>query len=176
MEFYLDKGVGKKIEEAIKGAKRRVIVISPWIGEKEAELIRSLKVDKFVLTGEEGNRALEVLSERRFDIGRFLLALLLGALGLGLVLLGWYLPGIVVLLLSFLVGFLSRKKQLLPFVALDRNLHAKIYIVDEDAYLTSANLTPSGRNRNVEFLLILKGDEGKRIVREVEAYLKNYGS
>lgn len=175
MEFYIGKGVGNRVIEALRDAKKSVIVISPWIGKGEAEIINSLKVEKAVLTGEEGNKSLEVLPQRSFDLRWLSIGLLLFFGGLlsfvvNLDLLAIALTGIGIIFILY-----SQRETLPSWVKIENRLHAKIYIIDDDVYLTSANLTPSGAKRNIEFLLILRGREGEEVKRKVKAYLKSYG-
>ncbi len=175
MEFYIGKGMGKRVLDALKGARKSVIVISPWIGRREAKIIGSLKVEKAVLTGEEGNRSLKVLPQHIYDLRWLSLGVLTFLAGLAFLAVGYNPPAIFLTGMGAGLILYSRRERLPKWVRLENRLHAKIYIIDDDVYLTSANLTPSGTKRNIEFLLILRGREGEEVKRKVKAYLKSYG-
>ncbi len=164
MEIRLGKGAGKEIEEAIRRAGRRVIVISPWIGKEEARLLDTIssRAEVTVVTLPEGNPALDVLSEGYLHIPTLLLALALLFSGAYLAIL--YLPLLLLSLLSVPLFFLARRKRLKRWVRTAKNLHAKVYVVDDVLYLSSANFTPSGLRRNVEFVVIVRDE---KVVEEV---------
>ena len=152
----MGKGSGKKIIEMLKGATKRVIVVSPWIGKKEAALLDevSRRLNVRVLTLPEGNPALEVLSEDYWYIPTLLAAFIF--LVSGIVLSRLYLPLLLVSLFSFPLFLLSRKKRPKKWVKTIKDLHAKLYIIDDVLILSSANFTPSGLKKNIEFVAIVR--------------------
>ena len=156
MEFLLGKGVGKEILEAIREARRRVIVVSPWISRRHAELLRKRRksIDVKVYTTDEGNPGLEEFKVKGISKDLAFISLLTLIIAV-LVALYSLKVSLFLIFLSLFIFFLSFRSKLPGWVKIVDGLHAKIYIVDDTVYLTSANLTYGGTHRNIEFVLKL---------------------
>ncbi len=171
MYFLVGRGVGRRILDALREAKDEIIVVSPWIGAEFAQLLKQ-KADKnvrvMVMTTEDG---LSNLLSKRF--GKMsALSLLIGTLlVMGSLVLFPYPYGPIAAAIFFAVAvvgaiLLREETPAVPTTLVD-DLHAKIYIVDGKAFLTSANLTTAGLYRNVEFLLGLEGEFVKQIKESI---------
>ena len=73
------------------------------------------------------------------------------------------------MVLSLILVFFSFKERLPSWVKVVENLHAKIYVVDDTVFLTSANLTSGGMTRNIEFLVkVPLGEDVKRWIKKLD--------
>ncbi len=151
--LYSGRDVGKLLEPALYSARKRIIVVSPWISKKYAEELRS--------KAERGVDVTVVTSTKCL----------------------WYeeiaraCPSRVRRLLSKLFPFLSKKVKLRLYVLDDTNfVHSKIYVFDNVAFVGSANLTYTSLWKNEETVAIIKGwwklrkvlKEVKKIIKEAE--------
>ncbi len=165
MDIHVGRGVGLIIERAILSAERRIVVCSPWISEKYAEILSR--------KAREGVEVHVVTSEAPAPLlRRDLRWLPLLFLSIALAALSIYTSQSLPLLLS--AGLLTLSLLLLarrPVVDIHVPpgfVHAKIYVVDGVAYLSSANLTESGMHGNVEFVVVVDDPrEVERIERAV---------
>ncbi len=169
MKIYVGKGAGKHIVEALKGAEKRVVVVSPWIGREQAGFLKELarKVRMKVVTSGVANPGLDAFAVRRMEPVRVVLGILLIICGV----LVWKASPLVGLGLLFLalLSFLVSSREVLPrYVTVRNDVHAKAYVVDDKVFLASANLTPAGLFKNVEFVVELEGKEAEEVIREVE--------
>ena len=176
MEFYAGKGAGDKIWELVLSAKSHAYIISPWLGKKEVKGLKELRNKRVcvkVVTKEKENNAVKLLETRKIDLFIVLIAFLL--MGAGITLSVLYRPFVMLIPLSILLLPFSFKKALPDWVKIDEELHAKIYIVDDVVVLSSANLTSSGRKRNVEFVLVLRGQEAREVLSQLSPLMERWG-
>ncbi len=153
MKVYIGEGVAKLIEERLRGAKKEVLVVSPWIGKRFLRILDELRrkgVDVRVVTGwDERNRTfLGGVMERSIS---FYGIVSLVSVPLSLVL---FISGVEAWWVGLigLVGLIRFWRVKLPsYIRIREALHAKIYLVDGDVLLSSANLTEGGM-RNLEFV------------------------
>ncbi len=152
MEIHIGRGVGLLIERALRSAERRVIVCSPWISEKYAELLSQKAregVDVHVITSEIPAPLL------RRDVRWIPLLVLAIALAALSVYLSQPLPLLFSAVLFVLSLVLLARRPVVDVHVPSGFVHAKIYVVDGVAYLSSANLTESGMHGNVEFVVVV---------------------
>ncbi len=160
------------IEQALRSAERRIVVVSPWISEEYARLLREksdagVNVSLCVSTSEH----LEPLRKR--EIRPEYAAVLF--VGFSLVFFGiaqGVFPTAIAgaALIVFAIYLLVQKTYAVHVSIPEPFVHAKIYVVDDRAYLSSANLTHAGMHENVEFVVEIDDkDTVDRIVKEIQA-------
>ncbi len=146
MRVIFGEGVAREIIRAIEGAKKEIIVYSPWISEKYARLLEKkrkegVRVEVYARESERG----KFVRRRK----RYLILAVLSLLSVPFFLYFPYIPLFSALFPVFMMLYL-RGSPIVPFRAID-NLHAKIYVIDGKTYLSSANLTESSMH-NIEFV------------------------
>ena len=162
------------IMSSLEDAKDEIIVVSPWISEGYAKMLKQRKDEGLnveVYTSDQmetGNHrdALKYLTSEKGGnstsrIGLLsILGILLGLIGGNI---GFFLSRPLLVIASLVVGvvsmvslIVSRKSGVKWSPAVDHlevyssRLHSKIYIADEDVIISSANFTYTGLNKNFE--------------------------
>lgn len=176
MDVRIGRGVGLLIEQALRSAKKRIIVVSPWISEEYALLLRQkaesgVDVRLVVSRPSESEGALKHLMRwnlrPEYAVLLLLALFILTASLLSSLIIPALMGGVLLLLSLFLILHRSPAVDLRtpePFI------HAKVYVADGRAYLSSANLTRAGLHENVEFVVEVDDPQlVERIVRDLEA-------
>ncbi len=172
MYFRLGRGIGREILERLEQANN-ILIVSPWIGDKPGRIIkkRAKEASIKIVTTEEG---LKSISSPVFGILSFISLLLFFFTG---ILLFPVTPVAALLpLLGVITAILLREDRPVVPVIVIPELHAKIYIFDDTAILSSANLTEAGLFKNVEFMAVLRGEMAEQVRGEVERLFKEFGS
>lgn len=191
------KGVGKDIEHSFANAKQRIYVVTPWISREIVELLvkksRELGEDnvKVILVEDESNyRALKDVVKKRINLNEFIITLFFSVFSFftALYTLKLFFSSHSYMMLSisfilfiasilFYVSMRESFNVVYPFdLIIQRKkgnnyfLHSKIYIVDNHAYITSANLTQSGLWKNIESLVSI---EDKNAVEELIKFIES---
>ena len=185
--------VGGKLLSFVAEAKRRLVVVSPWLSPACADLAVKKQgegVDVTIVTSNspENKTHQEALarlirSKRQKIHPLQWLALLPGV---SLVLGGIYLtlctPSIIAGLISATVGavlcwvgcrtktrFCSVVETLVVYTPPEPLLHAKVYVADDEVAIGSANFTVSGMQHNLECAAFLNGrDVAEDVIRQVD--------
>lgn len=182
MGVDIGAGVGEKLLSFVAGAKRRLVVVSPWLSPACADLAVKKQeegVDVTVVTSrspenkahqEALSRLVRMKRQRAHPRQRLALPpgifLLLGGIYLALT------SSIVVGLVSAAVGavlcWVGRRTKthlrstvgtLLVYMPSEPLLHAKLYVADDGVAVSSANFTVSGMRHNLECLTFLQGQD-----------------
>jgi len=179
---YSGKDVGKYIEPALEKAKKRIIVISPWISKKYLELLvqKAKEGAKVVIVTSTKNRDLKRIESICGSRSNIANSLVLLSLALALLLyseLQWVLePVRSVLAFLPLVASLwyalrksaSRERFPLEIYVVDDShfVHSKIYVFDDVVITGSANLTQSGLWKNTESIVIFPKGQQKSVIND----------
>ena len=189
MEYYTGEEIGRIFEEVLKA--REAYVVSPWIqGRYAVELAKAVREGRarVVTSLDESNEFLKQLGirGRPVSIIRLIIGALISLFGLyvtisglvGLFIIG--LPAAVPLLIGIgililgvyiaLTGLRARYRsewgdrvRLSPKLGNDGFIHIKLYIADNEAWVGSANMTPSAVRHNVEVLVPIPVELAKEI-------------
>ncbi len=215
MEVKCGEGVGEVILDAIRNAKNRIYVCSPYLSKDYVDLLRMKAKDGAevkLITMEEWAKNLEPIhvteevkekgiKDRIAEllvsfIGLFILSLILAIIAelisplktvvfwiltplwiIYLIYAFFYSIYIVILAVIELVRRIigKRKRSVITIKRVSfetkvptKFVHAKIYVIDDLAFLGSVNLTESGIRRNVECLVKLNGSDAIVVRREFE--------
>ncbi|NPA38365.1 MAG: hypothetical protein GXN99_01060 [Candidatus Nanohaloarchaeota archaeon] len=185
------KGVGKDIEHSLANAKQRIYVITPWISKENADLLAKKSKElgeenvMAILVEDESNYyALKDIASKRISKYEFLITLFFTVFSFFVSLYTFKLffesysyvmlaVAFILLIASFLFYVSMRESFVVSFpfnLVVQRKkgrnyfLHAKLYIIDNHAYITSANLTHAGLWKNIESLVSI---EDKNAVEEL---------
>lgn len=131
------------LEKVLHGARQELLIASPYIKTREAEWA----CEQVVGNGKGNSLHLRVLTDIRSA------NVLAGSLDLGA------------------LRFFQSNVANCEIINLPR-LHAKVYVADDDcALVTSANLTPSGLDRNLEYgVAITDADTVRQVRQDLERY------
>jgi len=195
MGVDIGAGVGEKLLSFVAGAKRRLVIVSPWLSPACADLAVKKQeegVDVTVVTSRSPDNkthqeALSHLVRKKMQktTQRQRLALCVGVvLVLGGILYAFgtsfSVAGLVPSLISVVAGAvlcaMSRSKThlcstvgtLLVYMPSEPLLHAKLYVADDGVAVSSANFTVSGMRYNLECVTFLQGhDIAEGVTRQV---------
>ncbi|MDE1810823.1 MAG: hypothetical protein KGH66_02170 [Candidatus Micrarchaeota archaeon] len=173
-EQYSGDSSYRFVDRLIKSSSKKLIVVSPYIGNTYAKLLieeaRRKKV--YVVTSQSSleydNSVLKGIPEIG-AIGRYLKPLAYFSIVTAFVFLlnfSTYLlyPLLGIILIFVALSYFTYRKTKANFmlkVSRDKFVHEKLYITDNEAIVGSANLTFSGMHRNVEHIQIVR-DAKKR--------------
>ena len=196
-KIILWKGVGKDIEHSFANAKQRIYAVTPWISKEIAELLakksKELGEDnvKIILVEDESNyNALKNIAKRRINLNEFIITLFftvfsfitaLYTLRLFFISHSYMMLAVsFILFIASILFYASMRESfnvIYPFSLIIQRrkgnnyfLHSKLYIVDNHAYITSANLTQSGLWKNIESLVSI---EDKNAVEELIKFVES---
>lgn len=189
MDIRIGPDAGSTIYDFIGKARRRLLIVSPWLSPACADLAvqkqRSGVTTVIVTTNDESKShqlALAKLVERKKRRGPIRWWLLIPGLAMvfaGLFALfqvfaqGKITAGLAFLLLLLTVGaalswagrgktekyFVSLVGRLVLYLPKDPPLHAKLYVADDRVAVSSANFTVSGLKHNVECVAYVEDAE-----------------
>jgi len=187
VKTYSGKDVGKYIEPALEKAKKRIIVISPWISKKYLDLL--------IQKAREGVKVIIVTSSKNKNLKDFenacgtegnggsllILFFMLFVAFLYYYQLPW-IPGIIKVVFPFLFFGLSlwlliwktireaERRISLPleiYVVDDTHfVHSKIYVFDDIVITGSANLTQHGLWKNTESIVIFPKGQQRSVLND----------
>jgi phosphatidylserine/phosphatidylglycerophosphate/cardiolipin synthase-like enzyme len=187
-------GKAQTLLSLIENAKRRILVVSPFISPACAKLILQKQregVSAAIVTTMHSQRIFPLLLEKRKEQVSprrpWLLAhgaiLILGGLALCLRAIltstSPLMPAIVLAagIILCLAGrgktrkyLASRIEALIVDLEEDNPLHAKIYVVDDIVAIGSANFTVSGMKNNLECVAFAKGAD--EVLRDIDEILR----
>lgn len=195
IEVSVGKAVGHILEDILVSAKKRLWIVSPWLSPKYAEfLVKKSKegVDIKLITtndyeNEQHKESLKILIEKREEnviknarvlLGVSIIFLIIGLSGLigtpyGILFIA---GGMVLLFLSFWKKRVFIPK--IPLTVIDKFAdftHSKIYLIDDKiGAVGSANFTDSGFWRNVETIVLIKGEKLVKKLEEVYKILEGH--
>ncbi len=155
MRTYIGKGAGAHIEMKLLGARRYVLVCSPYISPDYASKIVSLA---------SNNVAIRLITSNSQDpYQQQSLKILKEAIT----------PP------RGLFAFRKRKNwKRIPLELMiinEKLVHAKIYVIDgEYAVVGSANMTKNGFWDNIEYIMIFEGDEAQKIEDDFQTLWRVY--
>ena len=178
IELSIGKAVGHVLEDELVATKKRLWVVSPWLSEKYAKFLERKKqngVDvKLITTNDYNNlqhlNSLKYLIKVGYEplfhsLDTPTIKLVLGAI----LFLSFFtllispLSLFLIAFILFLLGASFVKKIIyysnISLTIIDRYAdftHSKLYILDDEAIIGSANLTESGLWKNWESLVIIK--------------------
>lgn len=149
--FYIGKHAGGKIKTAIRGAKKSIRIISPFINESTVEILREKYIDDgfhdiaLITCLKEGDlrwenkiRALDRLINRKKEGDTYVSRSVLNT--------------------TFFMG---------------DYIHEKLFLIDDETYTGSVNFTDKGMNANHETCLLLKNPE---VAKNLYAYFDTFAS
>lgn len=164
-----------KLEEKILNARRRVWVVSPYLSRETCSMLLELAlrgVDVRLVTSPEGIKACPRLHPEAAKIK--LLGALAHVIPLVLVALDILTPlegalVIMALLALIAIRYWNTRYGVVPGIKYEvvRGLHAKAFIIDDEAYVGSANFTVSGLRRNIEYMTSVDTRELEEQLRAV---------
>jgi phosphatidylserine/phosphatidylglycerophosphate/cardiolipin synthase-like enzyme len=185
MDVVIGSDVGERLLSLVAGAKRRLVIVSPWLSPAYADLAVKKQEEgtdvTVVTTNDPSNRTHQqalsrlIRRKRQKATPRQYLVLCIGvALMLGGTLYTFSVPfsstSLIAGLISVVAGIIlcaagSRTRTylcsavgtLLVYTQPEPMLHAKIYIADDEVAVSSANFTVSGLRHNLECATFLSG-------------------
>ena len=155
VKTYSGKDVGKYIEPALEKAKKRIIVISPWISKKYLDILvrKAREGAKVVIVTSTKNRNLkdfENICGRRISWKVLLISIVIPPL--------------------FYYLWKKRKRERIPlevYVVDERHfVHSKIYVFDDVVITGSANLTQHGLWKNTESIVIFPKGQQRSVLND----------
>ncbi|NPA84692.1 MAG: phosphatidylserine/phosphatidylglycerophosphate/cardiolipin synthase family protein [Crenarchaeota archaeon] len=156
MKTYTGRDVGKIIEPALKKAKKRIVVIAPWVSKKYLSIL----VDK----AKKGAHVIVVTTTKNKAVGAFKPC---GRPSWKKVLISIIIPP---LFFYYLWKRLRSEKFPFEMYVVDESnfIHSKIYVFDDVVITGSANLTHSGLWKNEETVIVIPKGSQKDVLRDVK--------
>lgn len=164
--YYTGRGISQVFEKVVNA--REAYVVSPWISGKYAvELAKAVKEGRaFVVTSLDSELLRHIAIPRSGLTGIFTILI-------GILLITTSIAGLAISILTLIltpvgvwlivVGYRMLKRQerpdwvrrirVSPKLGEDGFIHIKLYIADGEAWIGSANMTPSAVYNNVEVLV-----------------------
>lgn len=185
IEVVFGRGIGHVLEEFLMNANKKIWVMSPWLSERYAEFLVQKKnkgLDVKVFTSnnfkiKSHRNAVKRLLKFRHSWNFKVIGFVFASLAIISLLAFLFWPGIVVfgLLLAPLKNKLKKvdmekKIDLEVYDNITSLTHAKIYLIDDVAIITSANFTDSGFYKNLEAATIVRDET---LVKNLENYFKS---
>ena len=202
VDVRVGRDAGSLLLDSIKGAHRRLLIVSPWLSPASAELVvqkqrRGVEVE-IVTTNDSSPNHLRALGEL-IEIGKRTrrkrrLAVQAGGLmlafaGILTFLMGLFEPNSALVAaglvcagaILFQLGRPRTERYWKPKVGrltvydavAGPLIHAKVYVIDDKVAVGSANFTVTGLRRSVEGMVFLRGDGiADRVLAQLDS-LKN---
>ena len=159
MEYYTGRGIGRIFEEVLRA--REAYVISPWISGKYAvELARAVKEGRaYVITSLDS----EFLGQLGYTIShtRLIIGIIIATIGIITSIIS-PIVGIPIITTGIIITIYRKARQrpdwagrirVSPKLGNNGFIHIKLYIADGQAWIGSANMTPSAIHNNIEVLV-----------------------
>ena len=180
MPYQTGRGIGEVFEKVVNA--REAYVVSPWISGKYAiELARAVREGRaFVVTSLDSELLRHIAIPRSgltgiltIMIGVFMITISIAGLAISILTLILAPVGVWLIVVGYRMLKESSKRpgwigrvRVSPRMGEDGFIHIKLYIADGEAWIGSANMTPSAIYNNVEVLV--------QIPRELALEIFNY--
>ena len=164
MEYYTGRSIGRIFEEVLRA--REAYIISPWIqGRYAVELAKAVREGRaHVITSlDESNEFIRQIGIRQVDVKRPIIGALTSLIGIYTIIRGLSVIGIGIIIIGIYITLtsirprprseLNNRIRLSPKIGNNGFIHIKLYIADGQAWIGSANMTPSAIHNNIEILV-----------------------